>query len=84
VFLTAITVFFIEHDFRRVILWCLTAALFAFFGLIHSGTIVAGQFTDRVAPGAAWQFSLAYLSIAILAAFYLVSGKHKRNEVNHD
>jgi AGZA family xanthine/uracil permease-like MFS transporter len=83
VFLTAITVFFIEHDFRRVILWCLTAALFAFFGLIHSGTIVAGQFTDRVAPGAAWQFSLAYLSIAILAAFYLVSGKHKRNEVNH-
>ncbi|MFH1070995.1 MAG: NCS2 family permease, partial [Candidatus Glassbacteria bacterium] len=52
-FLTSITVYFIERDFRRVIYWCLTAAVFAWFGLIHSGTIRAGQFTDLVAPGAA-------------------------------
>ena len=74
-FLTAITVYFIERDFRKVIYWCLVAAAFAWFGLIHSGTIQAGQFTDRVAPGAAWRFSLGYLMIAALAGLYLISTK---------
>ena len=72
VFLTSITVYFIEKDFLRVILWCCTAAVFAYFGLIHSGTITAGQFTDRVAPGAAWRFSLGYLSVALFAGLYLI------------
>jgi len=76
VFLTAITVYFIEHDFKRVVIWCVVAAVFAFFGLIHSGAVTAGQFTDRVGVGAAWQFSLAYLLIASLAVFYLVFPKY--------
>ncbi|MFH1069165.1 MAG: hypothetical protein V1794_06030, partial [Candidatus Glassbacteria bacterium] len=66
-----------------VIYWCLTAAVFAWFGLIHSGTIRAGQFTDLVAPGAAWQFSLGYLMVAALAGLYLVSGKRTKSE-EHD
>ncbi|OGG02878.1 MAG: hypothetical protein A3F83_07790 [Candidatus Glassbacteria bacterium RIFCSPLOWO2_12_FULL_58_11] len=79
-FLSAITVYFIEHDFRRVILWCLAASVFAWFGLIHSGAVAAGQFTDRVAPGAAWRFSLGYLMIAVLAGVYLVHDKLNERE----
>ena len=74
-FLTAITVYFIDHRFKQVVFWCLAAAVFAFFGLIHSGVIVAGQFTDHVAPGAAWEFSLGYLMIAALAAVFMLREK---------
>ncbi|MBN2288033.1 MAG: NCS2 family permease [Candidatus Glassbacteria bacterium] len=78
-FLTAITVYFIENDFYRVILWSLAAAAFAFFGLIHSGTIVAGQFTDRVAVGAAWRFSLGYLMIAAMAGVFMLQRTRGNN-----
>jgi adenine/guanine/hypoxanthine permease len=74
-FLTAITVHFIDQDFRRVVYWCIVAAAFAYFGLIHSGQIVAGQFTDRVAPGAAWQFSAGYGMIAVFALYYFIRRK---------
>jgi adenine/guanine/hypoxanthine permease len=73
-FLTAIFVYFIDRDFRRVVIWCLVAAGFAYFGLIHSGTVQAGQFTDRVAPGAAWNFSLGYILIAVFAGLFLLRG----------
>ena len=79
-FLTAITVYFIDHDFPRIILWSITAAVFAYFGLIHSGTIIAGQFTDHVAPGAAWQFSLGYLMIAAMAGIFML--QQPRRETN--
>ena len=79
-FLTAITVYFIDHDFPRIILWSITAAVFAYFGLIHSGTIIAGQFTDHVAPGAAWQFSLGYLMIAAMAGIFML--QRPRRETN--
>jgi len=78
-FLTAITVYFIDNDFLRVILWSTAAAVFAFFGLIHSGTVVAGQFTDHVAPAAAWRFSLGYLTIAALAGVFMVYRKHREH-----
>ncbi|MEA1996314.1 MAG: NCS2 family permease, partial [Gemmatimonadota bacterium] len=79
-FLTAITVYFIEHDFLKVIKWCLAAALFAFFGLIHSGTVDAGRFTDRLAMGAAWEFSCGYLMIALVAGLFLVFQDKKDSE----
>jgi adenine/guanine/hypoxanthine permease len=75
-FLTAITVYFIDHDFPRVVLWSLAAAVFSFFGLIHSGVIVAGQFTDHVAPGAAWEFSAGYLMIAAMAGVFALQRKN--------
>ena len=78
--LTSITVYFIDRDFRRVALWCLWAALFAYFGLIHSGEIVAGQFTDKVGPGAAWRFSIGYIMIALFAGVFLARWK---NGVKH-
>jgi AGZA family xanthine/uracil permease-like MFS transporter len=82
-FLTAITVHFIDQDFRRVIYWCLAAAGFAWFGLIHSGRIVAGQFTDYVAPGAGWKFSAGYGMIAAFALHcYLRQRKQKPGEIN--
>jgi len=82
-FLTAITVYFIEQDFRRVIYWCAAAAAFAYFGLIHSGRIVGGQFTDRVVPGAAWRFSVGYAMIAAFALhYYIRKRKERRGESN--
>ena len=79
-FLTSITVYFIEQDYLRVIYWCMVAAAFAYFGLIHSGQIVAGQFTDLVAPGAAWKFSVGYGMIAVFALHYLLRNKRMRED----
>lgn len=76
-FLTSITVYFIDRDFRRVAVWCLWAAGFAFFGLIHSGVIVSGQFTDKVGPGAAWRFSIGYIMIALFAGVFLARWKDR-------
>ncbi|MEA2064157.1 MAG: NCS2 family permease [Gemmatimonadota bacterium] len=81
-FLTAITVYFIDHDFGRVVIWSMVAAAFAFFGLIHSGTIVAGQFTDHVAPGAAWRFSVAYLMIAAVAVVFMAQERWNKEKCN--
>ena len=71
-FLTAITVYFIDRNFKQVIVWCLAAAIFSWFGLIHSGRIVAGQFTSDVRPGAAWQFAVGYCIVAFISLLFCV------------
>lgn len=77
-FLTAITVHFIDQNYAHVIYWCAVSAVFAYFGLIHSGRIVAGQFTELVAPGAAWKFSVGYGMIAVFALHYLLRQRRQR------
>ena len=79
-FLTAITVYFIDKNFKQVIIWCLIAAVFSWFGLIHSGKIVAGQFTSDVRPGAAWQFSAGYCIVALISLLFwiLETGKKRK------
>ena len=73
-FLTAIIMYSIDRDFKGVVAWSLVAAVISFFGLMHSPEV--GWLVH--ANDVSWRFAIAYLMVAVMAAFGLWAQKTGR------
>lgn len=64
--LAAISVFLIESQFARAVYWALAAAVFSFFGIIHTYTISGNDVMNHYGWGVGIYYAVGYLAGAVL------------------
>jgi AGZA family xanthine/uracil permease-like MFS transporter len=69
--LAAVSVFLIERDFWRASLWSFAAAVFSFFGVIHSFSYVENETVQVYGWNVGGHFAFGYLCfVAVFLAFH--------------
>jgi AGZA family xanthine/uracil permease-like MFS transporter len=64
--LSAVVVFMVEKQLDKAALWCFTASVLSFFGVIHAFTLTESGVQNKFGINAAPEFTVAYLMVAVV------------------
>jgi AGZA family xanthine/uracil permease-like MFS transporter len=75
IILSAMSVYAIEQEYWKASLWALTAAGMSYFGIIHAYSLSETGVGNKFGLGAATEFAVCYIAVAMFLLFLYVRGK---------